>query len=487
MEMFKHQLDGVKFLLARRGALLADEMGLGKTRQAVAAAYELWRLDTVAQVLVLCPAGVAYAWEQELEKLTDGDTRLSFQRYRPGRKIKLDKVQRLNFLIVSYDTAWREPHLSLLARWCQDASTLLVCDESSFLKSRTAKRTKRALKLRDLCERCWLLTGTPVTNSPLDLWSQLQVADSSILRRFNNFYHFRARYARMGGFQFRQVIGYENLDELRRLVAPHALRREKTGCLDLPPKLYTTREVALEPATWKIYKELREEAVAALSDAETQLEPNAGVRLLRLAQLTSGILGGQSQVAEQGDKIELGGRPEPPRDVSDEKLRWAVEHLTNDERPAAVIVWCRWRRERERLFIEFIGKERFIVYQIYGGQPKRLREEAIAAFSELHAGTYQRKILLAQPHAGGFGLNLTAATEAIYLSHDFSLETRLQSEDRCHRIGQRSAVTYVDVLATGPAGQRTIDHVTVRALRQKQDLAAWTCAAWKRALTEEAF
>jgi hypothetical protein len=124
------------------------------------------------------------------------------------------------------------------------------------------------------------------------------------------------------------------------------------------------------------------------------------------------------------------------------------------------------------------------VFELYGGQPKAERNEAEKAFDPSSRGS-GRRILVAQPHAGGKGLQLHAATENIYQSNDHSLEFRLQSEDRSHRSGTITSVSYTDVIAVGPDGQRTIDWVIFQALRSKQDLAKWTCAAWRRALEAE--
>jgi len=152
-----------------------------------------------------------------------------------------------------------------------------------------------------------------------------------------------------------------------------------------------------------------------------------------------------------------------------------------------LIVWCRFRRERERLRKAFeviqVFNKNFELFQIYGGQKPTYRHEALDAFS------LPRKpgaaILLGQPAAGGLGVNLTAADTVFYFSNDYNLATRLQSEDRCHRIGQRNPVTYMDLIATGPDGQRTLDHIVLKALRKKQDLAVWTASRWKEKLTED--
>src|SRR5208283_2534442 len=298
------------------------------------------------------------------------------------------------------------------------------------------------------------------------------------LRGFKNWYQFRARYGvlqtmHIGRKSFQQCVGYQNVEELTKKFAPYVLRREKKDCLDLPEKTYEVREIALTTETWKIYQELKREALLCLPNTEERPEPNAAVRLLRLCQLTSGHVGMYSVNDGPHDDSLTGAR-----DVSSEKLDWLAEQILDGELASerALIVWCRWRRERERLYA--LLKD-IPVTQIYGGQSQKEREANLTEFS---SGSPRRVVMLAQPHAGGFGLNLTAASTAVYLSNDFSYTTRIQSEDRCHRIGQTNPVTYLDVLATGPAGQRTVDHAVLEALREKRSLADYTCAQWKRVL-----
>jgi hypothetical protein len=258
----------------------------------------------------------------------------------------------------------------------------------------------------------------------------------------------------------------------------------------------------LGPVTWARYQELKKEAVMALPTGEQLLEPNAAVRVMRLCQITSGHIGhgvmpGVQTIVEgtmsngrevysvlPTDEIIAGG----VTDLSSEKLDWCVKYLTEECQARYVIVWCRWRRERERLYEMLRKSDKDLnVFQLYGGQDKIGREEAILVFSspESFSLVKGKRILLAQPHAGGHGLNLIAATEVVYLSNDWSLGIRLQSEDRCHRPGQKHPVTYIDVIAVGPKGQRTIDWTVYQALIKKQELAHLTASAWRQKLEED--
>lgn len=503
MKLYEHQKIGVEFLTKRPAALLADSMGLGKTRQALVAAHELLATNKIDRVIVCAPAAVRISWREELNKLESaGENGMYFIEciYQPKtQKIYVTSEQckgnPLPVLIVSYALLPQKRHVAALSKWCQGGKALLVCDESSFLKSRTAKQTKGSAVIARAAKYCWLLTGTPIANSPLDLYGQALVMSNGEgpLKQFANFYHFRARYAQlvtqhMGRKSFQTVVGYQHLDELTEKFAPYVLRRTKEECLDLPPKTYVTREVALTEATWRVYQELRKDALLALPDAEVKPEPNAAVRILRLCQLTSGHVGMQDTQGTDprsddfpvtsGDEQIYQNRFAKIEDVSSEKLSWLVEQLLDGELSSqqAVIIWCRWRRERERL--QQLLATKLEVYGVYGGQQPKNRSENVQSFQ----ASQKRRVLVAQPHAGGYGLNLTAASTAVFLSNDFSFTTREQASDRIHRIGQNSPCLYVDVLACGPKGQRTVDHHVLECLKAKRDISEITCAAWRKVL-----
>lgn len=497
IDLYKHQREAVDFLTERPGAMLAHEMGLGKSRSALVAAYELFASSNIDRVLVLLPKAVAFAWTEELTKLEMADVHFNLIVYNPKKEKFFSISQRKDgppIALVSYGLLPQERHVKRLTEWCfAGKGTALICDESSFLKNRTAKQTKGAAKISEVCTNTWLLTGTPIANSPLDLYGQALVMSGSNgpLRGFKSYYQFQARFAqtqpmRFGnGRAFQKVTGYQNLEELQRKFAPYVSRVEKKDALDLPPKSYSVREVELTPETWKVYTELKNEAMLALTNKEAHPEPNAAVRILRLCQLTSGHVGGidLTQCSEVSETTITYTTP-MLEDVSTEKLDYLVESILTGElsNEQAIIVWCRWRRERERLASVLRDDKNLYVYQIFGGQPQKDRDFSISGFQTADKGTNNRNILLAQPHAGGYGLTLTAAKTAVYLSNDFSYTTRIQSEDRCHRIGQVNPVTYLDVLAVGPKGQKTVDHAILEALKTKKSLAEMTCAAWREVL-----
>lgn len=474
---FHHQLVGVERLVNQEFFGLLDEMGAGKSKQVIDAACVLHAEGQIDTVVVVAPASVRSVWlDPELGEIAKHCWRLhaTFEFHAKGFVMRRDAVtgdySPLCFIVTNYEFIRREAHRKRLLELLKNATFMMVCDESAFIKNHRAAQTKAALDLGQHAARRVILNGTPIVNNPGDMWPQLQFLSPKILP-FRNFFAFRAQYAVMGGYQGRQVVRWQNLDDLQARVQPYVIRREKKDCLDLPPKLYTTLEVPLSEKTWRVYKEMREEAVAFIDD-NPSLAAQAGVKAMRLAQICAGYLGG----FEDGEQA---------RHVGDEKLHalqgWLEARLAED-RGAKIICWCRFRRQLERVAAECYPL--LTTFKLYGGQSAADRAQAIHWFSN-GRNNGGAALLCAQPQAGGFGLNLTAASQVVYLSNDFSLASRLQSEDRAHRPGQTRNVTYLDVVATGPAGQKTIEAHVLKALRTKGDLANWTASAWRDALVSE--
>ena len=483
------------------------EMRLGKTKCVIDSACLLYDSGKIDTVVVITPAAVRGVWIDEDPELGEIKKHswvpsLVLEYHNPEKVIWADPGQnRLNFLVTNYEFIRMESHRTKLKEMLARRKFLMVLDESSFIKNHKAEQTKACFELGALASRRIILNGTPVGNSPLDLWSQVHFLSTTILP-FPNFYSFRFNFCDMRMKPFPKILRYKRLDYLQALLAPHVVRREQKDCLDLPEKIKTHFEVKLSPATWKMYKQMRDECVVWM-DENPSMASQAGVKVMRLSQITSGFLGGFLDDEDEPEEGKPLNQPKA-REVSWEKLDWLRTFVLarleeNPERK--IIVWCRFRPEIERVaanlhnFCVKCGSNLethapdpahpftpLPTYRLYG-QKKAERDEARERFSKLD--NREPALLAAQPQAGGFGLNLIAADVVVYLSHDYSLTRRLQSEERAHGPGQLKNVLYVDVLATGPDGQKTIDHTVVKALRQMDDLANWTTAAWKKALEEE--
>lgn len=494
-DLYRHQELGVQELIKindpDRGRIwpncfyLADETGAGKSKQVIEAAQRLFRDDVIDDVIVVAPAAArSMVWYdtdvgQLIQHLWDDMRARVIEFHGKGRAwtIGPNSGREMLWKLTNYEyvrNPWNVEDLRPTER------TLLILDESASVKSHKAKQTRGCNMLRKLCGRIWLLNGTPIAHSPMDLYSQFAIMDPRILD-CKTFFHFRARYAKMGGWQQKQIVGFRNLEDLQARIAPYILRRMKRDCLDLPEKLPPEiLPVSLSTHTWEMYRDMRDELVAWLSESTAATASQAGARVIRLAQITSGFVGGVINVEneeEESDRFKVVGSEK--LDALKDRF---VEHFENDSK-AKILVWCRFRRELERIYDE-ISSWSICKGKIYGGQSRSDRQDAVHLLDPTTAPD-EPVVVIGIAKAGGSGLNLAATHHVIYSSNDTSLFSRLQSEDRVHRPGQTRNVSYTDIVATGPSGQKTVDHVILRGLRKKEDLATWTCAAWISALTEE--
>jgi SNF2 family DNA or RNA helicase len=355
-------------------------------------------------------------------------------------------------------------------------------DESSTISNPRAAQTRGVLNLKSRAKKRTILNGTPIGNSILNLYSQFDFLDPMILG-FRNYYAFRNRHARMGGYMNKQVVGFYDVEEIQKKIKPFVLRRLKKDCLDILPKMHAPLiEVRLNEDTWKHYKLMREEFVGYISGhSEASVVTAAPVKSLRLAQICSGFLGGfeDEHNSTETYTAEIG------RELTDAflaNLRFRIETDENFK----LIVWCRFRPEIARL--ARICRESFPelnVQVLQGGLSKSNREEAITLFHPDSPDVKGPSLLIGQPQAGRFGSNFAKCSNCDYLSNDYSLLTRLQSEDRIHRPGQRFQCLFQDYVVVGPNRERTISGIILKSLRVKEDLANWTCSQWVHEIMQE--
>jgi SNF2 family DNA or RNA helicase len=499
---FQHQIEAIQALVDNPIFANWSEMGTGKTKIVIDAAQILYERGIIDRVLVVAPASVRSVWFDqnfgEIAKHTWEGLPVCVLELHTTPRVwgETDKTKnRLLWLISNYEYVRSKNRFPEVLPLCTK-KTLLVLDESSAIKSYKAKQTIACLKLRRACGRIVELNGTPVANNPGDLYSQANVLSPDILG-VSNWFHFRARYGIMGGWMSKQIVGWRDIDDLQRRLAPYVIRRLKKDCLDLPEKLDSVvMTVPLSESTWRIYKSMRDDLVAWLSTSDASSAAQTIVKIIRLAQITSGFLGG-IETHELGDfdadDLQYLGPPSNPvaspvQEVGREKLdlflSWLNDQLEIDPN-LKILVWARFRPEVQRLFNE-LGTKYPLIHRglIWGGQRRDERDEALRLLDP-NMTPSGPVVVIGTPASGSMGLNLTAAHTVIYLSNDFSLKTRLQSEDRVHRPGQISPVSYYDVIATGPAGQKTIDHTVIKSLRSKLDLATLTTSAWVQNLMEE--
>jgi len=336
---------------------------------------------------------------------------------------------------------------------------LIAIDESTTIKNHSAKRTKALTKIAAGFAYRRILTGSPVTKSPLDMYSQAEFLAPGLLG-FQSYYGFQARYAvlqqrKMGIKSFQQVVGYRNLDELTNSIDKFAYRVLKKDCLDLPEKIYTARYVTLTDEQYRMYTSLQQAAMTMFEDGQMVTAPAVITQMLRIQQVLSGHL--------KTDDGEMKYFPSRRLD--------ALEEILN-EHSGKAIIWSRFRYDIVKI-TEMLNK-RFgdgCAAAYYGDTPESERQGIVQRFQNPDSNL---RFFVGNQATAGFGLTLTEADLVVYYANSFSLEHRIQSEDRAHRIGQKKNVTYIDLISEG-----TIDEKIVEALRSKIDISA-------RVLGEEA-
>jgi len=511
---YDHQKAGVEALVGNEVFALFDEPGAGKSKQVIDAAMLLWGEGAIDRVIVVCPSPVKPVWfDPELGQLSRhlwptvpcliSEYHSKLKQWTSGP----EGVEPLRWVITNYEYLRDAARLKMLTGKV-GPKTLLVLDESSAIKTPRAQQTRACKKLRKKCGRVVLLNGTPIDHSPLDMYSQGNIMSPDILET-PNLQLFRARYCVMGGWQGREIVGWNNLDDITARFAPYVLRRLKRDCLDLPEKMEpVTITATLTPATWKVYCEMRDDLITWLNESTASVAPQTITKVMRLAQITSGFIGGiedqglddglpeylstthklPEEILFQGSWTSESKMMRTVQEISDEKLttflQWHREQLFMNPN-FKVVVWCRFRNEVERLRLALtqLPHPNVKVGTIWSG-PKDEREYAVRLMNP-YTAPKGPAVLVGTPATGAFGLDFTAADTAVYMSNERRLLIRIQSEDRIHRPGQTRAVNYFDVIAQGPRGQKTIDHHIIKMLWAHRDLAEMTTSGWIEALSEE--
>jgi SNF2 family DNA or RNA helicase len=482
-----HQLTAITKITAEPYVFLTDEMGMGKSKTIVDSASVLFSHGQIDKVIIVAPAQVKPVWlDDELGQLathcwpTISNRIHHFHSRRQSWHTGADAPSHLEWIVTNYEYIRRgfrarsrhiPEELEVLLDHCTDR-TLLVLDESSAVKTGRAYQTRAAMQLRRKCGRVVLMTGTPIAHSPMDLLSQSNILHPSILSDIpgtaTNIIQFRSRYCNMGGFQGKQILSFRNLEDLQNRLKPHTLRRLKKDCLDLPAKLDpVTITTTLSKETWKTYKDMRDHMIVEL-EGSVSVAQQAVTKLIRLSQITSGMIGG----IEGSEDIK-----ELSREKIDTLVAWVTEQLEIDPN-FKLVVWTQFRADVERVRDALAALPHELeIGTLWGGGKATERQHALRL---LHPQTAPEgaAAVIGTPGAGALGITLAAAATVVYLNNPHSLNIRVQSEDRNHRPGQTRPVSYFDMVATGPKGQRTIDHIVLKALRQKRDLADWTAAAW---------
>ena len=435
------------------------EMGTGKSKVLVDNMAMLYDKGRINGAIIIAPKGVYRNWlSQEIPNhlashvphktvlWTALTSKTKDKEYRQLFEIDYD----LHILIMNVEALSTKKGLEFASKFLSCHETLLAIDESTTIKNPSAKRTKSILALGKAAKYRRILTGSPVTKSPLDLYTQCGFLNEHLLG-FTSYYTFRNRYANMiernfGGRRVQLIGSYKRLDELSDSIKKFSYRVLKEDCLDLPEKVYTRREVDLTDEQNKAYSTMKSAALASLK-GKMATAPHVLTQMMRLHQITCGHL------KNDDDTIT---------EIKNNRLKELINLL--DEVEGKVIIWANYVYDIENI-VKTIQKEfgDDSIVQYYGAIPAEQRQKNIEKFQDPKSSV---RFFVGNPQTGGYGITLTCANTVVYYSNGYDLEKRLQSEDRAHRIGQKNSVTYIDFIAP-----KTVDEKIVKALRKKMNIA----------------
>jgi len=429
MKPYAHQITALEKSWNKETYAYFMEMGTGKTKVLIDNAAMLYDKGKINGLLIVAPKGVVKTWyEQELpahlpthiEKVTV----LWQANITKDQSKRLDTLfktgEELHILIMNVEAFSTQKGIDFATKFLSSHDTLLTIDESTTIKNPKAKRTKNIIQLSTSSKYRRILTGAPVTKNPLDLFTQCYFLDPYHLEH-ESYYSFRTRYAIMktahiSGRSIELVSGFKNLAELSDKIQPFSYRVLKEDCLDLPDKIYMKRQITLTPDQFKVYDQMRKEALATLNGKQVTTV-NVLTQLMRLQQITG-----------------------------------------------KAIIWAYFQYDIIAIIKEIVKVHgQGSVVDFFGLTPQDERQGNIRKFQD----DPKCRFFVGTPATGGYGITLTAANTVIYYSNGYDLEKRLQSEDRAHRIGQKKSVTYVDIIA-----ENTVDEKIVKSLRKKINIAS---------------
>jgi SNF2 family DNA or RNA helicase len=459
MKPYAHQLTALEKSWNKETYAYFMEMGTGKTKVLIDNMSMLYDKGKIDGALIIAPKGVVGTWYKNelpthLPNHIENVTVLWQPNITKKQQEKLETLYEietaLHILIMNVEALSTDKGVKYASKFLNSHKTLMAVDESTTIKNPSAKRTKNIIGLSKIAKYKRIMTGSPVTKNPLDLYSQCEFLDPWLLD-FTSYYAFRNRYAEMKtmhahGRSIQVVDKFKNLSELSDTLKSFSYRVLKEDCLDLPDKIFIKRQITLTADQRKLYEQMKKQALAILKGKLSSTK-NTLTQLMRLQQITCGHFTDDTGATQA---------------VENNRIKELMTILEDVEGKA--IIWAHYQYDITNIIkavTDEYGQNSIVDY--YGLTPQEERQPNIKRFQD----DPKCRFIVGTPSTGGYGITLTAANTVIYYSNGYDLEKRLQSEDRAHRIGQKKPVTYVDINA-----EDTVDEKIVKALRKKINIAS---------------
>lgn len=454
-----HQEDAVNRFAEKEYGALFCEMGTGKTKivldilrnsadlfEAIVIApnglHHNWDINEIPKHLGssdLNPV-VTYCWKGPIKSKKAKQELSRFFMTRDASRILLINIEALR-TAAGFDT------VNTFLKYCFGLKHMII-DESTCIKNPKAMQTKRVLKLADQVDRKWVLNGTPITQSPLDLFTQCRFLSKNAIP-FNTYTAFKHAFAiettmTMGSRAFRKIIGYQNLEQLTKLLEPFTLRIEKKDCIDLPEKTFVKQAIQLHPAQQRIYDSMKNDCIALLKNGELVTSTIALTKIVKLHQILTGFVTDDDGTAHAIENNRIA----------------SLLQIAETQKP--LVVFCAYKfnvQEIKKALQKQFPESK--IAEFHGDVSNTARNESVRQFQAGEADFFLATSAAAK------GLTLHRASTMVYYSNNYSLETRLQSQDRIHRIGQNKKCTYIDLVVPN-----TVDDAILKRLEEKKELSS---------------
>jgi len=451
-QLLEVQQEALKAARGKTGFAYWMEMGLGKTLTALTEFTQLVEEGQVTRLVVVCPNTFKSGW---LDEITKQGVEVDPWVYESGGdnvRFLGKRFEKPPVLIVNYEAIRRPNTQDYITKFVTGRKAMIVFDESIQLKNNRAEQTKAAIMLSRMFRYSRILSGKPITQGPHDLWGQMRS-----IGKLNgvNFWAFRNAYCRMGGYMNKKVIGAQNEEALGKLIDPHVFRATKDQWTDLPPKVYTFREVTMGPEQARQYRTMEQEFVTWLANDEFVTVDMAITRHIKLAQIQFGF------IIDENEKLHELVAPENNPRIN------AIKETLSDELTGKMVVVYHHRYAGAVLLKE-LNAAGFNPTYIRGG----MEPTEVAANRDMFNNHPQCRVICIQSTAGRYGHTLVGGrspenqcSTMMFAENTWSLDTRSQLEDRIHRIGQvGESCLYIDMVGS------SLDRQIVRALQIKQSV-----------------
>jgi SNF2 family DNA or RNA helicase len=447
---YKHQKDAVKRFINKPYGALFCEMGTGKTKIVLDIIQN--SADNV-DVFVTAPNGLHHNWAiNEIPTHVHKDidvycwkgpikSKKASQEYNRFIRSEKSRMFLINIEALRTQAGYKASEQFLIASKNQSH---FIVDESTCIKNPKAQQTKAVLRLSQNSDKRWILNGTPITQSPLDLFTQCRFLGKDCIP-YNTYTAFKHTFAieqtmTMGSRSFRKVVGFQNLEKLTKTLEPFTLRLEKKDCLDLPEKVFQKVIVPMTPEQERVYKSMKKDCIALLDSGDLVTTTLALTRIIKLHQISTGFVTSDDNTEHAIDNNRIA----------------ALQQIAETTRP--LVVFCAYKFNVKQI-VQALEKTHSIVTYT-GDDTTAQKNQAVQSFQDGKVDVF------IGTSAAAKGLTLHKASTMVYFSNNYSLETRLQSQDRIHRIGQNDKCTYIDLIVPS-----TVDDAILTRLKQKKELS----------------